>query len=461
MLPISIFFLLLLPLSTKAIALSKGRIFTGGVALAGAGNSVATGDLNGDGLDEIIVGASDDNDAGNDAGAVYILYPPFHRNVTSLSRYIKYTGENRDDELGKSVATGDVNGDGYDDVIIGAPSEDTVGHDAGAAYIIYGQGRRLGGGSIARVEKLLGERGNDKTGYSVAANGNVNNDGYDDILIGSYEDSSASQNSGSVYLVYGRAMQLNTNTLRIFAEFTGEYVDDNAGSSVAFGDINGDGYSDILVGAINAGNARVPFSGAVYIIYGQATSFSSTSSTSLSGGVKFVGENDFDDVGFSIGSGDLNADGYDEMIVGALGYDGMRGAAYVVYGASSTLTSASLKTAVKYEGEDANDFAGYSVASSDYNHDGYSDLFISALLRPYTSGQNGEVYLLEGSSSSLSGGSLASASLSFTGEYNDAAGSSLAFGDFNGDSYDDMVVGANENGDGAFYGGAVYLFYGQ
>ena len=186
---------------------------------------------------------------------------------------IKFTGEAAGDNAGISVsAAGDVNNDGYDDVLVGVHREDTGGTNAGAAYLVLGSSSGISDMSLSSAyAKLTGEGTNDAAGISVSAGGDVNNDGYADVLVGARHASAGGISPGGVYLVLGSStgfsdMSLSSADAKLIGETSGDY----AGSSVSTaGDVNNDGYSDVLVGAYGE-DTEGTNTGAAYLIFGWA-----------------------------------------------------------------------------------------------------------------------------------------------------------------------------------------------
>ena len=249
----------------------------------------SAGDVNNDGFDDLIVGARYNDAGGDDAGRAYVF-----SGQTGDTLYV-FTGEAAGDNFGNSVASaGDVNNDGFDDLIVGAPLNDVGGSNAGRAYVFSGQT-----GDMLYV--FTGEAANDFLGGSVASAGDVNNDGFDDLIVGATGNDAGGSFAGSAYVFSG----LNGDTLYVF---TGEGSQNFFGTSVGTaGDVNNDGFNDLIVGAWynSAGGIHA---GRAYVFSGQTGDLIYV----------FTGEAAEDNFGISVAfAGDVNNDGFDELIVGA------------------------------------------------------------------------------------------------------------------------------------------------
>lgn len=409
---------------------------------------------------------------------------PISLNSTSLV----INGETSSNYSGYSVSNaGDVNGDGYDDLIVGAYSADPTSRtDAGKSYVVFGSANNaainlsaVAAGTGGFV--INGAATSDQSGYSVSNLGDMNGDGLADLLVGARYGSST--NVGYAYVVYGK-----TNTTAIdltaVAAGTGGFVikgtsaNDYAGTSVSSaGDVNGDGIVDLIVGAPYAQvSASFPDAGRTYVVFGKANNTAVDLSTVASGTGGFVinGVATSDYTGTSVSSaGDVNGDGLADVIVGGYG-SGAAGLAYVVFGktttAAVTLPSATATTfagGFAIKGVSSNDDAGYAVSNAgDVNGDGLADLLVGARNADLTSASlnSGKAYVVFGKSNTTTV-NLSTVALG-TGGYvlngptaNAQAGLSLSYaGDINGDGLADTIIGAPN---ASSYSGKTYVAYGK
>lgn len=382
----------------------------------------------------------------------------------SITEGVALTGAVASDAAGTAVASaGDVNGDGFRDLLVTAPMNATAGSAAGAVYLIYGSNDVLSStASLTTVADAIftGVTASDQAGVAVAGAGDVDGDGYDDFLVGSSNNTSS---TGVVYLVYGDSAEF-TGTLSLGTAgvaFTGESSGGQAGAAVAgAGDVNGDGRDDFIIGA----PALTTNTGAAYVVLGKAQHYTATALTSSSSIIKLTGEATSNFAGSAVASaGDVNNDGFADLLVGAYGYSSNGGAAYLIYGsgslASTTLGSGSQ---VRYTNVIPSALNGAAVASAgDVNNDGFSDFLIGAY---NGGGTNGATYLIYGRSIALTGVVLSSGTATeiLGAVSQDRFGRTLAgAGDVNGDGYDDFLVAATQNDDGFSEAGTVYLILGQ
>jgi hypothetical protein len=392
------------------------------------GYSVGTaGDVNGDGHADVVVGADRYKQF---TGRTYV----YLGNASGLSAtpIFTATGEDVNNHFGYSVGTaGDVNGDGYDDIIVGAYHYREF---TGRVYVYAGNANGL---SATPVLTITGEGRNTYFGRLVGTAGDVNGDGYDDVIVGApaYDDW-----TGRVYVYAGSPNGLGATPI-----FTagGEGSSNSFGRSAgAAGDVNGDGYSDVVVGAHGYGN----FEGRIYVYAGSADGLGAVPTLTV------TGEEVNGHFGYSAGTaGDVNRDGYDDLVVGAHGQSKNTGGVHVYAGSIHGLSATPIFTATG-EGEDS--YFGYSVSTAgDTNGDGYDDIIVGAY---HYNVSTGRVYVYPGNVNGLSITPIFSA----TGE-----GPASSFGrsvgtarDVNGKGRADFVIGACGYDE---YTGRAYLYLGE
>ena len=346
-------------------------------------------------------------------------------------------GIDANDQSGRSVSSaGDVNGDGYDDLIIGADGADPNGDDTvGETYVVYGGASAPGTGGELDLSDLDGTNGfilngideYDYSGWSVSSAGDVNGDGYNDLIIGAREaDPNGDDEGGETYVVYGGASapgtggRFNLSALDGTNGFILNGIDanDQSGRSVSSaGDVNGDGYDDLIIGADGADPNGDSSAGETYVVYGGPSAPGTGGELDLSrlamdgNGFILTGVDAGDRSGFSVSSaGDVNGDGYDDLIIGARyadpNGDSNAGETYIVYGGASApstngvldLSALDGTNGFILTGVDAGDNAGWSVSSAgDVNGDGYDDLIIGAREADPNDGSSaGETYVVYG-----------------------------------------------------------------
>ncbi len=349
------------------------------------------GDLNGDGIEDIVAGAYASDAGGSMQGAAFVYYGPVEGRINVESDAdATIIGEGAWDAFGHyPAAAGDFNGDGYDDLVLGAMYNDRAGENAGAAYIFFG-GHELDGVMDATQADvvLLGEGADDFTGWAVAGAGDVDGDGFDDVLISTY---GGPLGTGGAYLVRGGPSVSGTLSLSDADAFYGLEPADMLKLDISgAGDVNGDGFADFLIGASDAHD----YAGAAYLVYGPVQGTHSVTEADL----VVVGEG-ASRLGDAVaGVGDVNGDGFDDILLGASAYvdaSGMLvGGAFLYYGGdlggALGIGDADVTfTGTEYKGHTGRHLAGVG----DWNGDGYADFAVSA--QDEWNGE-GAVYLVYG-----------------------------------------------------------------
>jgi VCBS repeat-containing protein len=346
---------------------TNGFVLNGVEAADLSGGSVSSaGDINGDGFDDLIIGATDANPNGSFTGETYVVFgkassfgASFELSTLAAgngSTGFVINGINSGDGSGNSVSSaGDFNGDGFDDLIIGAEAAGPgAGDISGESYVVFG---KAGGFSASlNLSTLDGTNGflisginaSDQSGHSVSSAGDVNGDGFDDVIIGAFLAGPNGATSGQSYVVFGKSGGFSANFQLSALDGTNGFIingiggGDRSGVSVsAAGDINGDGFADVIIGAERADGANGADSGESYVVFGKAGGFSATLELSSLDGINgFIinGIDGADRSGVSVSSaGDVNNDGFDDLIIGAELGDpngSNSGESYIIFGAT-------------------------------------------------------------------------------------------------------------------------------
>lgn len=440
------------PTTHSQRTLKAFELLEGTQSLSKFGHSVSeAGDVNGDGYDDIIVGAPG---SGRDQSGSVLVFFGGSEGIGKIPGW-SYHSPITEAEFGHQVSgAGDVNGDGFADLLVGATYHSATGlpERTGAAFLFLGGTH---GPSAQPDWQVFGTATGDNTGFAVGAAGDVNGDGYDDVLIGSWNAEINAlvkgRRAGSASLFLGGPSGLSE---RAVWQPEGEKRASHYGYSLhGLGDVNGDGFGDIVIGAWGFETERSN-AGRVYVYLGGSGGPSRVPAWVL------TGVHDHQQIGASVfPAGDVNGDGYADLLVGATGSASPEipgGQALLFLGGPDGLSTQANWT---FEPKLENWAMGHSVATAgDLNGDGVSDIVVSSMVGQVRHPKEGMAFVFLGSKA----GPSRSPNWIFAGrEPQGGYGSTVRpAGDVNQDGYDDLLVGQTYHTGSLFQQGAAWVHYG-
>ncbi|QQG39107.1 MAG: hypothetical protein HYS32_01470 [Candidatus Woesearchaeota archaeon] len=433
---------------------------------------INVGDFNNDNTDDILLGSRNNDfggSAGNNWGRVFIVYGPsnatLNTNITN-SYNLSWYGENQTDNLGWSAAFGYINNDSRVDLVLGIFDGGGV---KGKIYLIYGGAGYSGDINVSTANaSWIPEGTSNNLADGIISVGDINNDSFDDIIVG---DSGAKLNgvsTGKVYLIYGGAgYGTNINISTANASWYGEGGSDNFGIYHSVGDVNKDGFNDTVVSA-NLRTETLSQRGKIYLIYGGAGY--GTNINISTANASWFGDSTTDRLGQTVSLFDFNKDGFVDVFA-ASHLDDIggtnAGTVYLIYGGAAYSGSNNINTSnASWYGESNSDNLGADglYGGFDFNNDTYKDFLISSDVNDEFGTDTGKVYLIYGGASYGTNQNISNTSNASW--YGEAGSNKLGIrvgsaGDFNNDSVDDILISVSTSNEFGSISGKVYLFYGN
>jgi hypothetical protein len=408
-------------------------------------------DFNNDGAADLAVGVPGESVGAIDgAGSVNILYGSTGGGLSGTGSQLFTQAASggaveAGDAFGAALASGDFDNNGITDLAVGAPFED-VGTtlDAGAVSVLFGTATGLSSGGPLLTQAPSRPEVNDQFGAALAA-GDLDDDPADDLVIGApFESVGSILNAGIIHVDYGPVGA----PIQQFAQpVSAVEEDDSFGFSLATGDVNGDGFDDVVAGAPFEDVGRTVNAGAISVLRGSAAGVVLGGAQTL---VQPVSAVEFDDTfGFAVAAGNFDGVGPDDVAAGAAFEDVGRtfdaGAVSAIDGSAAGLTLTGAQTLVQpISAVEVGDAFGFILAAGDFNGDGVADLAVGAPLESVgTRFAAGAVSALFGAAGGFSAGNAQTITQAPAGvEADDSFGWSLAAGDFNDDDIADLAAGA-------------------
>ena len=431
-------------------------------------------DLNGDGIADLVVTSPLDDTAGANSGAVFVFFGSSDGaglvDRSSAAADVRILGHTAGDGFGTSLCTGDVNGDGQDDLIIGAGLVDVAAAaDAGAVYVFHGplvRGTTLP--ALAANARLLGEASfaGDRFGSALELGDTDGDDVYDICIAAPQHDRGnpavdpSGLDTGCVYVFEGGSNLANRSASGADYAFDGDNRNDRLGNAMAFGDVDGDGVLEMAIGCA-LGDPSSPMlldnAGCVFVV--ECGENIDSGLVGVRSKYVLTGESSGDLFGTVLAVGDVGGDGNVDLLVGAPSndyYESDGGRVYVFAGGPAFDSAVAGSAAVKLSGMATHNSFGQSLRVTDLNGDGVFDLLVGAPHADYLNDGNGRAYVFYGGRT-LADTVAVEADAIFNGENNqdDQLGTALSVVDINGDHIADLVMSAARNTFGA---GRVYLF---